>query len=220
MIKNRVISLVYKIITAILAFTGLLIATDIFTGAFSETFIFYYTNQSNILCLISMVLSAIYCAKDIKKSGTKGLSTFAPRFKGAVVLAITVTCLVYWGMLHTAGESESVSSILLHLVVPVMVILDWLLFDEKGKFKKFDPILWLCIPLVYDIFANIVALVGNVYFDDGSRFPYFFLDYKQNGIQTTMLYFLALLIAFLLLGYMYYGLSQLLSRKQRKLTNK
>lgn len=216
MIKNKIVSLVYKIITAVLALTGLLFATDIFTGTFSKTFIFYYTNQSNILCLVSMVLSAIYCAKDIKKNGTKGLSTFAPRFKGGVVLAITVTFLVYWGMLYSPGYPQDISSILLHLVVPVMVILDWVLFDEKGKFKKLDPILWLLIPLVYDIFANVVALFGSPRFD-GSRFPYFFLDYDLNGIPMTIMYFVVLLLTFLLLGYVYYGLSQLMSRKQRKI---
>ncbi len=39
--------------------------------------------------------------------------------------------------------------IYVHYLIPALTLADWLLFEPKGKFKKYDPLLWLIPTLTY-----------------------------------------------------------------------
>ncbi len=60
------------------------------------------------------------------------------------MMGITVTWLVAHFILgsFTMGASLRVSIRLVHYVVPIMTLLDWLLFDEKGRMRATSPLLW------------------------------------------------------------------------------
>lgn len=85
----------------------------------------------------------------MKKHGKFGEVIVFPHFKGAVVIAIVVTDLIYYFMLRpmvfsmAGGEAKvfTLSMILVHYIASVLCVLDWLLFDKKGNFKLFDPII-------------------------------------------------------------------------------
>ena len=143
------------------------------------------------------------------RDGVKGVVTLFPRMKGALTLMITVTMLIYHFLL--AGGKAPVydgahfqrwlANTLLHYIAPAMVILDWILFDPRRVFRRFDPLLWLTLPLLYAIFTLIRAEIGGEIPGRGSRFPYFFLDVDAIGWGGMLGYVSVFAVAFTILGY-------------------
>jgi hypothetical protein len=155
----------------------------------------------------------------MKKDGPRGASAYMPRFKGAVTIAITVTLLVYQFMLADTPFSMTegnLGNFLVHMLTPVLVILDWLLFDEKGRYDVFDPLRWTIIPLCYFVYALIAAPLGVTYFG-GRRYPYFFVDVDAIGAGGVALYVVAIAAFFVILGYIVLGLDKLMGRSSRPL---
>ena len=50
------------------------------------------------------------------------------------------------------------SMLVVHYIVPIAMILDWLLFDAKGTMGKGEPPTWLVFPL-----ATVFLALGYVY---------------------------------------------------------
>ncbi|OEJ15352.1 hypothetical protein BFL38_13745 [Brachyspira hampsonii] len=206
MIKNN-FSIVYKIIIIIIGIFAVL------HGFFYDNFkldietAYYFTYQSNILVIIYFILDILNIIK--KKE------TFYPRFKGAVTMSITVTFLVYHFLLSPTADKyigfAYIRNVIVHYIVPVMTIFDYIIFDKKGIYKVIDPILWLIIPILYFVFILIRARVGSP-FSDGSYYPYFFVDIDKYGLKTVLrnVFFITLFFAFL--GYIEYFIDRLFNK--------
>jgi hypothetical protein len=91
-----------------------------------------------------------------------------------------------------------------------MVVLDWLLFSPKGRFRPTDPLVWLLAPLGY--FGYILVrstFAGNIGTSE-SPFPYGFIDPAVQGGWGEMLrgvLFIALGMA--ALGYIIFALDRM-----------
>ena len=137
----------------------------------------------------------------------KKKETFYPRFKGAVTTSITLTFLIYHFLLSPTAEDYKgvfyIRNIILHYIVPIMTIFDYIIFDKKGFYKIVDPLIWLIIPIIYFTFMLIRAKVGSP-FSNGSYYPYFIVDIDQYGLKTVLrnIFFIALFFVFL--GYIGY----------------
>ncbi|WP_297246923.1 Pr6Pr family membrane protein [uncultured Brachyspira sp.] len=192
-------SIVYKIIIIIIG------ALAVLHGFFYDNFkldietAYYFTYQSNILVITYFILDIINIIK--KKE------TFYPRFKGAVTTSITLTFLIYHFLLSPTAEDYKgvfyIRNIILHYIVPIMTIFDYIIFDKKGFYKIVDPLIWLIIPIIYFTFMLIRAKVGSP-FSNGSYYPYFIVDIDQYGLKTVLrnIFFIALFFVFL--GYIGY----------------
>lgn len=215
MIKNKNISILYKIIIVIIGGYGLYINFWKANGKFDVELVYYFTDQSNILVFVYFILDIIF----IIKSG----KTLLPRFKGIVIMAITVTFLIYNFLLRPhnfvmggyMSKYYYIENTILHCSIPIMTIFDWILFDKKGVYHIIDPLLWLIMPLVYFIFTVVRARVGQR-FSDGSRYPYFFIDVDKYGLVGVLRNVILLTIFFLIFGYAVYLVDKFLSRFQNK----
>ena len=146
-IHNKFFNLIYKAIIVIVCFYGLYLDLGVWKGEIDWYMLNYFTILSNLFCLIYFLPAfVINLALAAQK---KPIITFAPRIKGAVVFCITVTMLIYHFILapfdftmHDPGSVHSIANLILHTIVPLMTIFDWILFDEKGKYKGYDPLLW------------------------------------------------------------------------------
>lgn len=224
-IQNRAAALVYRLI--LVAFCTAGICTMLFMdGRFSAGMLVYYTNLSNIGCWLFFVPLTIQTALDIRRDGIRATTVFLPRLKGAVTMMITVTFLVFAVMLAPvmftmAGEDMggyslySASNILVHYVTPLFVIFDWLLFDQKGRYRNYEPFLWLIIPHIYLAFALIRAQVGPALPGMNSRYPYFFLDVDLYGWGGVALMVLGITVFFTALGYLLVLLDRLEIKNRR-----
>ncbi|MDR2670706.1 MAG: Pr6Pr family membrane protein [Oscillospiraceae bacterium] len=208
-IKSRVVSLVYKMAAMAVCLAGVLLIFG-FPNTLSLSTIKYYTVQSNFLCLAFLTVSAIQTIIQMKRSGLYGAVTYMPHCKGAVIIAITLTLLVYQFMLADTPFSMTeggAGNFFVHFLTPVLMIFDWLLFDEKGHYHVLDPFRWTVIPLCYLAYAMIAAPLGVTYIG-GSRYPYFFVDIDAIGVGGVTRYVLMITVAFLVLGYLIFGLDK------------
>lgn len=172
----------------------------------------YYTIISNIICVIYILCKIIYKFVNIKKEKNEFLS----RFRGSVVMCITVTMIIYHLLLSgrfSMNGTIQISNIILHYFVPIAIIFDWLMFDKKGYYKKIDPIIWLSIPLIYFAYALIIGANRVYTFYQGSHYPYYFIDVESIGIFATCRNALVIIIAFTLLGYLIYFIDKKLGNK-------
>ncbi len=209
-VQNRKASLIFKIISVFICAAGLASASGILQGHYRQVTFFYYTNLSNLFCLLYWIAAVLFCVKAIHRDGVQGALCFVPRIKGAVVVMITITMIIFWLFLATGGAS--IDSIVRHLLVPILMILDWILFDPIGKLRKTDPFVWLLIPVAYYLFIMFVAQT-DVIFYNGTSFPYFFLNYIQMGWGKAVAVVFFLGLGFMLLGFLMVGLNFIFEKK-------
>ncbi|MFA5449029.1 MAG: Pr6Pr family membrane protein [Clostridia bacterium] len=210
MIKDRLFALIYRLFATVVTIMGILVTVGVFGGitAGAKAFL-YYTLQSNMLALALFIYLAARSGYDLIKNGRFGSAGYVPRFEAMVMIAITLTMFVFWGMLAPmAGEMwgylSSFGNLAVHTFVPVLVIVDYVLFPESGHLTKRDPWLCLIIPLTYFLVSTILGFSGAVTFTgfggEATRFPYFFIDFDQQGWFVALW---VILLASIFVGLMY-----------------
>lgn len=202
----------WKIIIVILELIGLQLALRLFTDNVNWSMLNYFTNLSNIAVLIYFAVSVIALLKNKEKV------TVYPAVKGAVTMSITVTMLVAYFLLggFNMGGSSSLTLILLHDVCPLMVLLDWILFDEKGLLTGKFPLQGVAAPLLYFVYAMIAANIGDGIGHGSSRYPYPFIDVDVLGLPKVLLIVIGLVAFFLALGFGFYRLDRFLHRREKR----
>lgn len=183
-----------KLITSIvLRFIAIFLFIISFFDKYVGT-IFYFTVQSNLLVILVFLVLNIF---DILKLCGKFISTPKNlyRFKYISVVGITLTFLVFGLVLTPVILFEtnypfyilSISSLSMHLIIPIISIVDWFINDYIENPKVISFLLPLAFPLYYFFFAMIGSVAGLKYQDffstdvGGNHVPYFFLDYKKYG---------------------------------------
>lgn len=225
MIKNRTAQLVFQTVYAVLGFLAMLGTLGYFEASFNPNFYVYYTNLSNYICWGVILVSLV---KTIKFNNKKedGFCNVAPTFNFMCVIMILVTTLVYNFLL--AGDKTFVtyttdlSNMLNHLILPIMFVLNWVLFYEHSKIKWFHPLLCTIMPLTYVVLIVIRALILKGV-ENAFLYPYFFLNIDKLGWGGFFGWISILIVVFVALGYLLYALDNLStikakikSRKQNK----
>lgn len=102
--------------------------------------------------------------------------------RGAVVLYVVIAGVI-WNLLLTGHSmGYTAANVLLHVVVPVLALSDWLLVGRgRGQVHWWYPLAWLIYPALYVVLA-VVALNTA-----GRRAPYYFLDPDSVGVGTVAL---------------------------------
>lgn len=213
----RTIAFPYRAVASFVILLGIARVSGLWSGTPSWDSFLYYTVLSNVLCLVWMVWSAIVTVRDAQAKGWYGFSTPSARGEAAVMEAITVTMLIYLFVFAPAlftqpgaYEPFTLTDNLVHIITPILVIVDWLLFIPKGKIKPYDPLLWALIPYAYLVFAYTYSAFGGTF--AGQRVPYPFMNVEIHGVGGVILWIVGLTIALVGVGYLYYGLDRMLAR--------
>ncbi|MEV6487463.1 Pr6Pr family membrane protein [Actinoplanes sp. NPDC051633] len=114
--------------------------------------------------------------------------------------------------LVVADPSEALSNratFLLHYVVPIMVLIDWLAFGPHRVSPWRDLPLWLIFPLGYGIASILRAVLAPA---APYRYPYFFLDPTDHGYGWVALQMLQLAVEFAALGAILLALDRLAAK--------
>ncbi|MGO3146924.1 MAG: Pr6Pr family membrane protein [Leucobacter sp.] len=196
---------------------GVVRITGIFSDQPSPQAWLFYTVQSNVLCLIWVLLLLIRTARDLASYGHRGHSTPSGRWSAAIMMAITVTLLVYLLVLVPSSfvqggnyEPFSFTDNLIHIVTPILLIVDWGLFVPKGQLRGADPLRWALIPLAYLCFAFAYGALGGEFLE-GSRYPYPFLNVELHGIGGVAFWIGGLTLGLIAIGYIYFGVDRLIA---------
>lgn len=204
------LSLVLKLIAFLASSVGiLLVLLDVkvtYVGGWKG--LLYFTNQSNlwigITCLVGIILMVL---EHIKKETY--VKPWMYIVKLVFTVAITLTGVVYCFLLvPTMTENPwDITSVLTHLVVPVISILDFLVYDIGFAYKYKQSFFALIPPFYYLIFAG-VGFIINLDFGLGCNYPYFFLDWgapvgffgisKELPHYIGMFYWLVLILIIVL----------------------
>ncbi len=142
-----------------LLFAGLAIAAvitqladSISHGRSVTNFFSFFTIESNLLAIALLILL-----------GITGLRGTTPKeyvfFRGGVTLFMTITGIIY-ALLLSGNEVSLQTTIpwvntVLHYIMPVVVLADWLLAPPKQLLSFKKAALWLLFPLAYLAYSII-----------------------------------------------------------------
>jgi hypothetical protein len=116
--------------------------------------------------------------------------------RGALVLYVLIAG-VTWNLFltgHSMGYTPA--NVLLHVVVPVLAVTDWLLVGRgQARVRWWQPVAWLAYPAA-DL-ALALAVLNHV----GRRAPYYFLDPGTVGAASVVVNVCVLSGGALALGY-------------------
>lgn len=203
---RRRLSIYYKLL--IILSTAIGISLNIFKTTSTMAMLSYYTMLSNLICFVSY---SIFLILDIREKEYKNKIYYI--LKGAIIMAIFLTAVVYRvGLMPNHFQMDSlkntisntdIANKLVHTVSPILVILEYFLFEKKGNFKMHYPIYWLIIPSFYVIYVYIYAKLGGRFFNIGGseKFAYFFLDYESIGVMNVAKWIMLIMFFMISMSY-------------------
>ncbi len=166
--------IIAKVLFALLGFSALVteVATLVAQHRFrAGDFFSYFTVEANTLTVISLIVSAF--ALNTGRT-SRGLNFF----RGAVTLCITTTILIFIVLLsgYPASELTAVpwDNTVLHYVMPIVVIADWLIAVRIQPIGIGRAMIWLALPLLYLVYSLIRGPIADWY-------PYTFMDPSHHG---------------------------------------
>lgn len=184
----------------------------------------YFTQQSNVWIGVTCLIFGILLQKgDTDSKFFKVISVL----KYIFTVSITVTGIIFCGLLAPFADYDVwfFSSVITHVVVPLLSILEFFIFRKIEKLKLRHVFYSIIPPLLYFVFASILGAL-RVDFGRGQAYPYFFLDFYSpvgmfgfkdgNPPQLGAFYWIIFFLLFILsLSFGYYKLyNYLLKRKQ------
>ncbi|WP_053734756.1 Pr6Pr family membrane protein [Nocardia sp. NRRL S-836] len=122
------------------------------------------------------------------------LGVFRPvsaQLRGAAVLYMATTGIVYTMLLRDVDvQTPAYADWVLHVVVPVLVVVEWVLRPEKTA----RPWTWLAFPLAYLVYTLVRGPVVHWY-------PYPFIDPRPHGYGAVAVNCLLVAFMFIVLAY-------------------
>ena len=131
----------------------------------------YFTVESNLYAAVVLVANGL-----VLSSRAEG--PWLALLRGAATLYLAITGLVFSLLLAGLEGVEFTAvpwdNIVLHYLMPVSVVLDWLLAPPVQRIPFQRGLLWLAFPLVYVVYSLIRGHSSHWY-------PYPFLDPGPRG---------------------------------------
>ena len=220
-IKLKALSAIWKGLILFLVVRSLMVASGLLGAGLRIRFFVLFPS---VACTLTMIYYVLAFGWTIWNIWEKDKVTFAPFFKHAVMLGSIASFLMVRFLLGDVGSMEFTlnnSALMLYYVVPAMVLLDWLLFDEKGLMSPWEMTGCLVVPVSYLAFIwTSVELLhhtlwANVDGGEGAC-PYVFLDVRVVGPGGIVLFVAAIVIAYIVLAFVLYALDQLMTLPTRR----
>ena len=182
---------ILRVALSLLAFVALAVGydRDVHTGD-AVNFWFYFTNLSNLFGAYVFLAGGIAAWRD--RPGVPDL------LRGAAVLYLVITGLVYWSLLANTINAETIKwqNYIVHGVMPVMIVLDWLFAPPSTRLSHAKASRWLVFPLVY---LAVSLIRGPIV----KWWPYDFLDPREPGgyvhVTTWSVIVLTVFVVFMFL---------------------
>ncbi|HEV8080036.1 MAG TPA: Pr6Pr family membrane protein [Chitinophagaceae bacterium] len=170
-----------------------------------ETIVRYFS----FFTLLTNILVALYCSCILLRPYSRMGKFFSrPGVATAITVYIVIVGIVYNTVLrhlwHPAGL-QLIADELLHSATPLMFLLYWLFFVDKGKLNL-NTFYWLIYPLVYFIWILIFGALSGFY-------PYPFINVTELGYNKVILHSGILTVGFLLLSLLFVAIDKLMNPK-------
>ncbi len=219
---SRTLQLIFETFYVTLSLVACVGSVGFFQMKFTGDFYTYFTNLSCYLCAGIMVAELVQTARKKEDSYVSAL----PVLRFISIPGLIVTFLVF--NLLLAGDPArdpalnfQVECILCHIVLPILYLIDWILFYEHGRVRRTWPLLAAALPAAYLAFVFVHAAVRgfdasvmNYAGTDPVIYPYFFLNPDRVGLSGILLWSCGLLVAFVGIGGILMGVDRLLGRRK------
>jgi hypothetical protein len=223
LLSNRVLIVAWRVLIILISLTGITMSSQNISDFVAR--LLFFTIQSNLLLAICMGYAVWAMMRN-----TTGPTPF---LKSAVTVYISITGLVFNLILAKALAASPVpagtiivpfiggtlSNDLVHVIAPLMAVIDWLLFDVHGRLRWRYPLQWLTYPLAYLAFVLIRGvLVTGPFIYPNLHYPYPFLNVDQIGYSGIALNTLIYGVAFWLIGIVFVLADRALARMHQRLS--
>lgn len=182
----------YKLLFGLVGFSAIVteIAVLIERGTFKPAnFFSFFTIEGNILAIIVLFLGALAIVRG--KSGFR-----MTMLRGATTLYILIVgigfAILLSGLDNTRFTAVPWDNIVLHYIMPVVMLIDWIIDPPKVRIELGKVLYWLVFPIVYVVYT----LARGVHV---KWYPYPFLDPSIKGYgHIAMMVALLLILGFIL----------------------
>ena len=157
----------------------------------SINFFSYFTILTNILAALALTLP--WLAPQSRLGKFFAQPTVRTAIAAYIIIVMTIVYFVLRHLTNLQGW-DFVADVLLHYVMPVLFVIDWLFLVPKRTLKIKDTIFWLAFPVIYLIWTFIHGAYSGFY-------PYPFLNGAELGNARVLLNEAGLLAIFLVLGF-------------------
>lgn len=181
---------------------GRQLAIHIHHGYSIVNFFSYFTNLSNIFAAIVLLLGAFSLIQHRD-----------PTVREDIIRGTSIVCMALVGIVFALllrgqdlGSLLPWINIVLHYIMPVVIVLDWLYQPPKTKLALKQAAYWLIFPSLYLAYSIIRGAIVGWY-----AYP-FFDPAKSGGAGGVALYCVAILVVFSLLCWLVITLGNRLER--------
>jgi len=153
-------------------------------------FFSYFTNLSNIFAAIVLLISGYRVLIGKRPSEADDVT------RGTATIAMAIVGIVF-GLLLTGqdlGSTVPWVNIVVHYVIPVVMVADWLFQPPRTRLEPRHLWYWLIYPVFYLVYSLIRGAFVNWY-------PYWFIDpARAGGWGGVVVFALAIAVGFLLVS--------------------
>ncbi len=185
------VQIILEIVIVLLAASGLVLHSGWIRGETRKNFFRYYTNLSNLLVAMFYLTRLVVRIRG-SYDGFFGRIVFSELWFYSVTMTIFLTFgIFHFVLLPVLKETESkgeefrwlhsFANYCVHYLVPLLSLLNWLLFAVKAEMNYVWAMIWTVIPWVYVVYAFIRAIDGVPIENTDSAYPYDFMDLKKHG---------------------------------------
>ena len=140
---------------------------------------------------------------------------------GLALINIIITCAVYFAVLMPDGfymlgaisKWDYMGNLLLHLAVPVLVFIDFILgISGRKYFRYVYCVIWSFYLYIYFAFLVIQAYLGGFIPNQNTKYPYNFIAVDLIGWSMAFKNGILLAAVYILLSYSIIYINDLLNR--------
>jgi hypothetical protein len=168
-------------------------------------FFLFFTILTNILVAVSLSMILL------SSRPAAGRFFAKPSVITAVAVYIFIVGLVYNIVLRSVWHPQGLQKLadeLLHVAVPLLFIIYWLLFAPKNSLQWMHAFRWLIFPAVYLVYAMIRGGIEGFY-------PYPFLDANTLTFGRVFMNCVGLLFVFIITGLLFVAAAKCMSSQTK-----
>jgi len=171
-------------------------------GTSGVNFFSFFTILSNHFAAVILIAGAIHLIR------RKGPTEADDILRGSATAAIAIVGIVF-GLLLSHLDSGMIpwTNFVLHYLMPVVMVLDWLILPPKTTLVPRHIWFWVIYPIAYLVYSLIRGAILNWY-------PYWFIDPNKSpgGWTGVILFSAAITVGFLAVSFALLWLGNKLSR--------
>ena len=205
-----VIQILLEILIVLVGACGMILHSGLVTGEVRHDFFRYYTNLSNLL-VVMFYLSRIVVRILGTYDGFLGRIVFSGLWFFSVTMVIFLTFDIFHFVLVPGFKKappdsaefkmlRSFSNYCVHYIVPLLSLLNWLVFSNKTEVSYAWALIWTVIPWIYVVYAMIMGARGKIIENTDSAYPYDFMDVSRHGGKIVARNCVLVAVAFVISG--------------------